>query len=422
MRFRSRLCTLGLVWFVGLLAPPLAAQPAAAEEPVPHDISEGSSPDDRQVRIVVTDEAGTPVPRARLWVNLDHPNFGNADPNVPDRRAILYTKADGAASVWFPPQPAGIVASAKGFAPQVVRNAELQKRDPFMIKLTKGQPIRGRVVRVGGASAGLGVADAQVEAYVTEKPAREFGDFTLRGRTAADGTFELPHAAPGPYTLTTHVPDERSPAYVESAKLIVGADAPPPPLELSAKPGAALAGTVISAHPDVVVSEMWVRAYTDKPHHSHRDAQCKPDGSFVLTALPPDAAGHAHVRCPPGYVPAFDALTEHGSFRQDGHVLDFSGLPAGRHEGLVVRVLKAVTITGVVRDADSKPVPGLRGVIQPGGRLFRVEPDGRYTASVMPDTDVTLEFVTKLRTPPLATVSVRGAEGERVETDVALPR
>ena len=78
MRFRSRLCALGLVWVVGSLALPVLAQPnaaqlnavqpavAPADEPVPHDTSEGSSADDKRVRIRVTDEAGKPVPRARL--------------------------------------------------------------------------------------------------------------------------------------------------------------------------------------------------------------------------------------------------------------------------------------------------------------------------------------------------------------------
>lgn len=353
-------------------------------------------------------------------MNLDHPNFGNHDANLPDRRAILHTKTDGVASVWFPPQPAGIVVSAKGFAPQVVRNAELQKHDPFVIKLTRGQPIRGRVGLADGLIAGGPLAEAKVEAYASERPYRDFPEFALEGRTAADGTFELPHATAAKYTLAVLPPDAPWPIFVAPTMVTVGAAALPPPLDLRARPGSSVAGTVISAHADVRVSEVWVRTYTDKPHHGHRDSQCGPDGSFVITALPYGAEGYSHVRCPPGYVPAFDALTEHGSFRQEGDVLHFGNLPAGRIEGLVIRVLKAVTVTGVVRNADGTPLPKLQGVIQPGGRLFRVEPDGRYTASVPPDADVTLQFVTELRPPPVATASVRGAEGDRVEKDVTI--
>ena len=81
-----------------------------------------------------------------------------------------------------------------------------------------------------------------------------------------------------------------------------------------AKPAAALEGTFISAH-DVPVVKLWVRTYTEAPHLTHSDTVCKPDGPFVITAIPPGSEGRVIPKCPPGYVPACDALTEHGSFR-----------------------------------------------------------------------------------------------------------
>jgi hypothetical protein len=165
-----------------------------------------------------------------------------------------------------------------------------------------------------------------------------------------------------------------------------------------------------------------VRTYTDKPHFTHSDTPCKPDGSFVVTALPPGAEGWILVRAASGYVPAFDAPAGHGSFRQDGEVLRFTGLPAGRHDGLVIRLLKAVTVTGVVRDDEGKPVPSLRGVVRPGGRLIRTNADGRYEAAVAPDADVTLEFSAGDKEPVLATASLRAAEGQRVEKDLVVAR
>lgn len=188
-----------------------------------------------------------------------------------------------------------------------------------------------------------------------------------------------------------------------------------------AKPAAALEGTFISAH-DVPVAKLWVRTYTEAPHFTNSDTVCKPDGSFVITALPPLSEGRIMAGYPPGYMPAYDALTEHGSFQQDGDILRFNCLPAGRHEGLVIRLLKAATVAGVVRDKDGKPVPNLRVLARRQGRSSRTDAEGRYEAPVMPDADVTLDFFTDFNSPPLAAASVRAAEGQRVEKDVVVPR
>jgi hypothetical protein len=407
----SAVCFVSLVCW---LAVPVAAQ---AQDAPPVDYSVGSSPGDLQVRIRVMDEDGKPVPRARLLVELDRPDFGATRDDVPYRRAVIYTKADGVTSVWYPPKPAGIVVSAEGFAPQLLRNVELTKHDPFPIRLNKGQPIRGRVLRADGKP----VADAHVGADSKTPPLSHFYNFSLDGHTAADGTFELPHAAPGEYRLSVHVHDEQSPAFVETVTVKVEAASPPPPLELPAKPAAALAGSIISAH-DVAVRDLRVRAYTEAPHGSFDQTSSKPDGSFVLTAGPPGANGYVTLRCPPGYVAAYDAPSGPGSLRQDGSVLRFTGLPAGIHEGLVIRLLKEATVTGVVRNEEGKPVPNLRVVARPNNRLFQTDADGRYQASVTPDADVTLEFSTDKNAPQLATASLRAAEGQRVEKDVTIRR
>ena len=392
---------------------PFASPARAADDGPPQDMNLGSSPDDRQFTLRVTDDAGQPIARARLWLELDHPTYPQCVEPSQRRMAVMHTDTKGIAKLWYPAKPAAIVVTAKGFAARLLRDADLTKQDPFPVRLSPGVPITGRLLMPDKTPA----ANAEVTAVPQEPVLELFDDFKLAARTDPEGRFELPHAGEHAYKVTARIESAGdAPAHVEPATVTIAAGAgAPAPLELVAGAAASVHGVYISAH-EVPVANLEVYAFVRLPKSAQWPTKTGPDGAFAVTGIPPGSRGQISLPAPRGYSAKVDLPPDQTFLHVEGRSLKFDNVPPGRHEGLTVRLLKEATVSGVVTDEQGRAVPGVY-VKASTQYLFKTDADGKYEARIPPLEDVTLEISGEGKAEGLSRPTVRAKEGEKLARD-----
>ncbi|MFH1923706.1 MAG: carboxypeptidase regulatory-like domain-containing protein [Planctomycetota bacterium] len=133
----------------------------------------------------VTDEEGRPVQGA---VVRSHDKYESSPPKTETDESGSYRFTNGRAGESF------FTASAEGWAPSL-REVEIAPgMDPVVFKLTRGKPLRLRVVDSdGNALPGVGVS------LSTWRKSDIMGTLpSSRGQTGADGVWQWPHAPEGP--------------------------------------------------------------------------------------------------------------------------------------------------------------------------------------------------------------------------------
>jgi len=99
-----------------------------------------------EFKLQVADDKGT-VPDAKIYLYVDH-NKGKGkdwDPKIFHAHASTRSDSAGQARIRFVKDKIDIAIAAKGYASRTIRGVELSTEKPYLIELTKGRNITGRV-------------------------------------------------------------------------------------------------------------------------------------------------------------------------------------------------------------------------------------------------------------------------------------
>ena len=310
---------------------------------------------------------GKPVPDARV-VPIHAADF--PDDSGPYRHLPVTTEADG--TFIHPLLPAGawqLLVSAPGYAPRLVSADE---DGVFRAALERGEKLAGRVVRdegerpVNNAKVELVAADRAGERYSTRANGQGYfgfdtlrpGDYILRlapgelrGEVNVSVSERHLDVAPAATPLSRNMKIDP----LTGAAVATGESAPPSPgpgpvaaappvLQLRARPSGALRGRILEAAADVGVPGVSVRLFG-------------PESTVAVATAKSDQAGYYQFKslASGSYRAATDrALGRVFVADGDGGVVVSEG---GAQSGPLFREVPGVSLTGLVLDANGRPVP-----------------------------------------------------------------
>ncbi|MBF5044196.1 carboxypeptidase regulatory-like domain-containing protein [Aggregicoccus sp. 17bor-14] len=272
--------------------------------------------------VTVVDEAGEPVPSARLQLRLR-----TGEP-------VRSERAEGGALVTFGPLAPGdylLEGSAEGFADGELPARVAPGDTPLELQLARATSLAGRVLDVYGRPA-PGVS-------VLLQPT---GDTTL---SDAAGRFHFAVPSAGLYTLHAH--------HSEWGGGSVQAQAPAQGVELSLEPRAAVEVTVTGGGERLEGAELML--WRDKEDVFHSDRASGPDGVVAMRGLPPGSywlvatqrehlpSERQQVRVEEGQTARLSVELPRGA-SLSGAVVDERGQPvAGAQVGVLPRAVAATT-------------------------------------------------------------------------------
>jgi len=341
-----------------------------------------------QFQFLVLDENGKPIPGAKLWLFSDHPNFPRLERGIFRAATSATTDDKGNAGVTFAQIETNIVASAEGLASAFIRGASLPKDKPYTIKLSPGCNITGRVVNVENEP----VENVKLSATNKDLILYYMKQFKLEATSDANGRFVLENAQEGTYEIQALMQPPYETMYAKPVSVKIEDNTSVSGVKILAQGGAMLKGRYVTKH-KLGVADRTIYIYASSPVRKNWEIKTKDDGSFVISGLPQNGRGTIDFTGVAGYHASVTMSNAYPFFRVENNRLRFDGVPFGAYEGVQVEFLLLGRATGRVFDSSGEPMPGKRLVVRPGGRIYRTNDKGEYTANIPPNERVTLEVV-----------------------------
>ena len=341
-----------------------------------------------QFQFLVLDEHGKPVPDAKLWLFSDHPAFPRLERGV--FRAVTSATTDdkGIAEVTYAQVPTNIVTSAEGRASSFIRGASLPKDKPYTIRLSPGCTISGRVVD----SESKPVENAKLTATNKDLIIYYMSQFKLEATSDANGGFVLENAQEGTYEIQALMQPPYETMYAKPVSVKIEDNNSVSGVEILAQGGASLKGRYVTSH-NLKVADRTIYVYASSPVRKNWEVKTKNDGSFVISGLPQNGRGIIEFATVAGYHASVTMSGAYPFFRIESNRIIFDTLPHGTFEGVQVEFLLKGRAAGRVFDSSGETMPGKLLVVRPGGRTYRTNDKGEYTAEIPPNERVTLEVV-----------------------------
>ena len=340
----------------------------------------------KKYQILIHDKDNRPIPGAKLWLYSDHPAFPRLEPDAFRAVTSATANAQGLADITFAAVETNIVASAKGQASKFIRGVSLSKDGPFVITLTPGCNITGRVVDAENSP----VANVQLSATKKDFMMYYLQEFILKAATDAQGKFVLENATEGIYEIRSLMQEPHEALYAKPVSVTVEGNSSVSGVKILVEHGAVLKGKYVTKHKlrlagrDIFIS-------TFSPIRSNWEIQTKDDGSFAISGIPKNTEGMARFVGVSGYYTSAKMSNMYPFFTLENDSIRFSNVPPGVYEGMEVQFLLAGRSTGIVFDSSGTPMPNQELVIRPGGWIYRTNDKGQYTAEIPPNMDITIE-------------------------------
>jgi protocatechuate 3,4-dioxygenase beta subunit/DNA-binding beta-propeller fold protein YncE len=365
------------------------------------------------LRVVGPDGKG--LGDAKLWVTEDHPSFPVADMTARRRAASATSDADGNATIRMPRFDVNIMASKEGFAPLFLRGVQFAPRGATEVRLSAGSVIAG-IVR---DDKGQPLEDVTITARPVGFVLDYMEAFTPSATSKADGAFQIEHVMPGSFILNARPASKQARLSFDPVTVQVATGVDARGVNVPARAGVALRGKII-ALPDRPLGNQKLTVLLRLPEEMRWEVPIDAEGNFAVAGIPAGASGYV----------AFPDLRDHATFidlpdRQPFFKTRFSSLelirpPAGEYEGLSVRFLHNATVSGIITDKQGNPIAGVNVVAEPRNYLFKTDARGKYTATIPPQTDVTLRLtksyaLAETRLPP-----IRAEEGQSLEQNASV--
>jgi len=341
-----------------------------------------------QFQFLFLDEKAKPIPNAKLWLFSDHPSFPSLERGIFRAATSATTDDKGIAEVTFAQVATNIVASAEGLASAFIRGASLPKDNPYTIKLSPGCTISGRVVD----SENEPVENVKLSATNKDLIMYYMRQFKLEATSDANGGFVLENAQEGTYEIQALMQPPYETMYAKPVSVKIEDNNSVSGVEILAEGGAMLKGRYVTSH-KLRVADRTIFIYTSSPVRKNWEIKTQDDGSFVISGLPQNGRGTISFTTVAGYHASVTMSSAYPFFRVENNRINFDALPHETFEGVQVEFLLMGQATGRVFDSSGEPMPGTRLVVRPGGRIYRTNDKGEYTAEIPPNERVTLEVV-----------------------------
>jgi protocatechuate 3,4-dioxygenase beta subunit len=373
MTTNCRILFITLVWLICLIVvQPLLAQPAEPSQ-------------DFALRVIGEDLKA--VPGVKLWATVDYPQFPVVNPDSPRGSARATTDGNGAARITMPARAVNVVATAPGFAPLFLRGVTLNPQDPTEIHLSTGQPIRGSVMTSDHTPVAGAIITARRKDFVLDY----MEEFAASATADDNGIFTIEHAAAASYVLNVQAPAGMAQYAFEQLVVDVQPANAPAPVELIARPGAAIKGKLVGPA-GVNVGNQRITVLIRLPQEIRWELNTDADGGFLVSNLPTDCRGaivfpsiRDHMVVINSPQPVAGVVPRIGS-------LDLNHPLPGLHDGFEAKQVKLVEIRGYVRDSRGNPVNQADIIVEPTNRVFRSGANGAYTAQAVPGIETRLRI------------------------------
>ncbi|MBN2181357.1 MAG: redoxin domain-containing protein [Sedimentisphaerales bacterium] len=336
-------------------------------------------------QILVVDENDKPLSDAKLWLYSDHPEFPRLVPDMFRAAASATTNLQGLADVTFADIGVNIMAGAKDRASTLIRSEILPKDRPFVIKLSPGCNISGKVIDAENNP----VENAELSAKKKDFIMNYSREFILNATTDAEGNFVLENASEGMYEIQSLMQEPHEALYAKPVSVTVDGNSDVAGVKITAEQGAILKGKYSTKH-NLRISDREIFIATFSPERSNWEIKTKDDGSFSISGIPQNTHGMIDFIGVSGYYTSLTMSDTYPFFELENRGIRFRNVPPGVYEGVKVEFLFAGRATGTVFDSSGNPMPNQELVLRPGGWIHRTNDKGRYTAEIPPNVDVTI--------------------------------
>lgn len=337
-------------------------------------------------KIAVRDQDGKPIPRARLQLSADHPDFPKFDWGLFRAYANATTDEAGLAGVKYAKVKTNIIAGADGMAATFIRGASLPEDEPYQITLRPGCSIAGKVVGPeGNPITGVKLSSKKKDFILGHRD-----EFILKATTDEKGEFVLKGATEGTYEIQAQMQTPYEALYANPVSVNVRSNAPVSGVKILAEQGAVLKGKYITKH-KLRTADRTISVFVPSPTRNFWETKTAEDGSFAIHGLPPNTRGTIDFIGVSGYHTSLKMSNMYPFFHISGREIDFDDVPPGVYDGVEVHYLLAGRIVGKVLDSSGKPMPNRELVVRPPGYIYRTNDKGEFTAPIPPLEDVTVE-------------------------------
>ncbi len=354
------------------------------------------------------------VPGAKIYLYVDH-NKGKGkdwDPKIFHAHASTRSDSAGQVRIKFVKDKIDIAVAAKGYASTTIRDVELSSEKPYLIELTKGRAITGRVTdSKNNPLKGVAITAKKKEIFYYDE------EFILKSSTDENGKFTLKNASSGQWEISARSEDPTMPYFIAPVTMKVRSWWPVRTIKMVAREGFRLKGRYVTDYKINIKDDgglPWIDGFVSKPSRAWMQLRTKEDGTFDIWGFPCEGEGSIRFVGVGGYHNFIKMPKEYSYFKIFGARLNFKNVPPGTYENIEVHYLLEGKISGTVVDADGKPWPGLEVVASPKG-ADKTDEQGKYSIWVPPGDNVWLKVQYPKRAPIFTTDMFSVKEGQAIE-------
>ncbi|MBN2590415.1 MAG: carboxypeptidase regulatory-like domain-containing protein [Sedimentisphaerales bacterium] len=363
--------------------------------------------------ISVIDNDNKPIEGANVWLLSDNPSFPSFTRGYFEARSSAATNAQGIADLKFAQIEANVIVSAKGYASEFFRAELLPKDEPFVVQLSKGYKITGRVVDKDNKPIKNAEISAEKENFILDY----WEGFLLEATSDDEGKFVLENAKEGTYEIRTIMPKSHEELYTKPLKVTVENSSPEDELTILAERLTVIKGKYYGKKNfNMSLRQMFINIIS--PERNNWEINARNDGSFVISGIPENAQGSINFVGVAGYYMLLKIPEENNIIGANNDVISFNHLPLGTYEGFEVHYLLSGSATGKVLDLSGNPMSKCVLIVSPGNRIIQTNDKGQYIAEIPPNEDVTIEVRDSSSQFIYKTEPFKIEEGQLIQKDI----
>ena len=374
----------------------------------------------RPLRITTVNEQGEPVPNVEVYLCEDYEGFPKCEPGFTHISKRVSTDQSGESMIPYADVLSNVLVMHPEYALAYYEGVDLFLEDGHLpIRLEAGWTIEGRLVDHNGN----GLPGCGLLAGRKDFPYSHASELYLRSRSDDDGFFRFDHVPFGVYDIMMDPENWAVPEFFGPTKSSLKPISElflhrKHDLTIRTEPATFIRGYYVSDEVDVGGR----RFYVHVPKVGKYEITTRADGSFSFV-LPYGVEGIFRFVGVGKYIldHRFGSLSNYLQ-RRNLSTVAYSNIPPGEYRDYEIHLIREGRIEGLALDEMGDPIKGLEAYLQPEGRWFRVDDEGRFSVKVHPRSVFRFDFHRPhVKGPVLTTDPVEVGEGEMVEVEYTIP-
>jgi len=342
----------------------------------------------RQRTVQIVDPQGKGVAGAKVWLSCP-----DIFPDNSDRRS----DSEGRIVLKCPPGKLTVATAVPGYASAILREVEFDEDPPFVIQLSEGRQIEGRI----SDTQGRPVDNLLVQARKNES-FHSLAEFIPKTRSGKDGRFTIKNVSPGDWEIFARCEDPNRPLFAAPVTCGVTTHRDAQNIALEAREGFRIKGRYVSRYRTEMKREDARHAISlgvFSPMQAHWEERVRDDGTFDIWSLPCNGGGDVDFAGTSGFHTVVRMPQEWPFFRARDTDIRFENVPPGVYDGIEVHSLLAGRVEGTVTDGAGNPIRDVEVVVDPPGVVHKCGEKGEFAGDLAPDQPTTLKVRTRRETP-----------------------